>query len=58
MRWWDQRRQPVDERQGGEHQLGAAIRLCFGQVVHQPARTGAVTLIQRFGSALNLKMQT
>ena len=38
MRWWDQCRQPVDELQRGEHQLGAAIRLRFGQVVHQPVR--------------------
>ncbi len=36
MRWGDQRRQPVDELQRGEHQYGTAIRLRFGQVVHQP----------------------
>ena len=38
MRWWHQCRQPVDELQWGEHQIGAAIRLRFRQVVNQPLR--------------------
>jgi len=42
MRWWDQCGQPLDKPQGGEYQLGAAIRLRFGQVVHQPVRVEKV----------------
>ncbi len=46
MRWWNQRRQPVDEFQGGEYQLGAAIRLRFGQVVYQPLRVDGLEPLQ------------
>jgi hypothetical protein len=44
--------------------LGIVYRVIAGHLIktagftRQTARTGAVTLIQRFGSALNLKMQT
>ena len=37
---------PVDELQGGEYQLGAAIRLRFGQVVYQPLRVDGLEPLQ------------
>ena len=38
--------EPVDELQWGQHQRGAAIRLSFGQVVHQPVRVDGLQLLQ------------
>ena len=46
MRWWNQRRQPVDELQWGEHQIGAAIRARFGQTIDQPMRIDGLQPLQ------------
>jgi hypothetical protein len=46
MRWRNQRGKPLDKLQWGEHQIGAAIRLRFGQVVNQPLRVDGLQPLQ------------